>query len=176
MNDQDNSGATATTLRTVAFLADANTSDFLLGPTIEALISKQEIQSVIIDLSTDIGVSIANMVVSKPEIEYRVFDTTPMESTHENKFDLGPVLTHSAGTVPFSADDIASIDANIVLVPAAAVDTGPGIDVSDGTLAGTVLAQMQEAKRDCLIILPPESGLRRQEDGSYVRVTLKLQE
>jgi len=176
MNDQDNSVTAATTRRTVAFLADGNTSGFLLGPTIEALLTKQDIQSVIIDLSTSIGISIANMVVSKPEIEYRIFDTTPLESTHEHKFDLGPVLTHSAGTVPFNAEDVMSIDANLVLVPAAAIDAGPGIDVSEGTLAGAVLTQLQEAKQDCLVILPPESGLRRQEDGSYVRITLKLQE
>jgi hypothetical protein len=165
-----------TLVRTVAFLADEHTSGFLLAPTIQSLIAIQKIQSVIVDLSTETGISIAYLLVSDPEIEYRIFDTVPLKSTHENKFDLGPVLAHSAGTVPFDAGDITAIDANIVLVPAAAIDAGPGVDVSDGTLAGAVLSQLQQAKQDCLLVLPPESGLRRQEDGSYVRLTLKLAE
>lgn len=169
-------GETTATVRTVAFLADKHASGFLLSQTIDALIAKQQIQSVILDLSTSTGVSIANLVLSNPDIEYRIFDTEPLESTHEHKFDLGPVLEHSAGSVPFNAEDINTIDANIVLVPAAAIDAGPGIDVSDGTLAGTVISQLQQARRDCLLVLPPESGLRKLEDDSYVRVTLKLQE
>lgn len=167
---------TTTTVRTVAFLADKHASGFLLGQTIQALVAKQQIQSAIVDLSTRTGVSIAHLLVSNPDIEYRIFDTEPLESTHEHKFDLGPVFEHSAGTVPFNAGDLSAIDANIVLVPAAAIDAGPGIDVSDGTLAGTVISQLQQANRDCLLILPPESGLRKLEDDSYVRVTLKLQE
>ncbi|MEO3931361.1 hypothetical protein WMO79_00915 [Micrococcaceae bacterium Sec7.4] len=165
-----------TLVRTVAFLADEHTSGFLLAPTIQSLIISQKIQSVIVDLSTETGVSIAHQLVSKPEIEYRIFDTVPLKSTHENKFDLGPVLAHSAGTAPFNPEDLTGIDANIVLIPAAAIDAGPGVDVSDGTIAGAVINQLQQAKRDCLLVLPPESGLRRQEDGSYVRLTLKLEE
>jgi hypothetical protein len=163
-----------TQVRTVAFLADEHTSGFLLAPTIQSLIANQKIQSVIVDLSTETGISIAHLLVSNPEIEYRIFDTVPLESTHELKFDLGPVLAHSAGTVPFNAENITAIDANIVLVPAAAIDAGPGVDVSDGTIAGAVISQLQQARQDCLLI--PESGLRRQEDGSYVRLTLKLAE
>jgi hypothetical protein len=165
-----------TAVRTVAFLADEHTSGFLLAPTIQSLVASQQIQSVIVDLSTETGVSIANLLVSNPEIEYRIFDTVPLESTDALKFDLGPVLAHSAGTVPFDVDDIAAIDANIVLVPAAAIDAGPGVDVSDGTIAGAVISQLQQTKTNCMIVLPPESGLRRQDDGSYVRLTLKLEE
>lgn len=163
-------------VRTVAFLADEHTSGFLLAPTVASLIASQEIQSVIVDLSTETGISIAHQLVSNPGIEYRIFDTVPLKSTDALTFDLGPVLAHSAGTVPFNPEDITTIDANIVLMPAAAVDAGPGVDVSDGTLAGAVINQLQQAKRDCLLVLPPESGLRRQNDGSYVRLTLKLEE
>ena len=70
----------------------------------------------------------------------------------------------------------ASIDANIVLIPAPADDAGPGVDATEGTITGLVIEQLQEAKLNCLMVLPPESGLRRQGDGSYVRLTLKLAE
>lgn len=163
-------------VRTVAFLADVHTSGFLLAPTIQSLIASQKIQSVIVDLSTETGISIAHQLVSNPEIEYRIFDTVPLKSTRDLTFDLGPVLAHSAGTVPFNADDITGINANIILIPAAAIDAGPGVDVSDGTIAGAVISQLQQARQDCLLVLPPESGLRRQEDGGYVRLTLKLEE
>lgn len=165
-----------TLVRTVAFLADEHTSSFLLAPTIESLITNQKIESIILDLSTETGISIAHQLVSNPGIEYRIFDTVPLKSTPGLSFDLDPVLAHSAGTVPFDVEDIAGIDANIVLVPAAAIDAGPGVDVSDGTIAGAVISQLQRAKQGCLMILPPESGLRRQGDGSYVRLTLKLEE
>ncbi|WP_226773275.1 hypothetical protein [Arthrobacter sp. ES1] len=165
-----------TAVRTAAFLAEAHTSTFLLGQTVQSLIASQKIQSAIVDLSTETGISIANLLVSNPEIEYRIFDTVPLESTDALKFDLGPVLAHSAGTVPFNAEDLSSIDANIVLMPAAAIDAGPGVDVSDGTIAGAVISQLQQTNTNCLLVLPPESGLRRQEDGSYVRLTLKLEE
>lgn len=165
-----------TAVRTAAFLADAHTSTFLLGPTIQALVTSQKIQSAVIDLSTETGISIANLLVSNPEVEYRIFDTVPLESTDALTFDLGPVLAHSAGTVPFNAEDLNSIDANIVLLPAAAIDAGPGIDVSDGTIAGAVISRLQQTNTNCMIVLPPESGLRKQEDGNYVRLTLKLEE
>jgi hypothetical protein len=165
-----------TLVRTAAFLAEEHTSAFLLVPTIQSLIASQKIQSAIVDLSTEAGISIAHLLVSNPEIEYRIFDTAPLESTDNHKFDLGPVLEHSAGTVTFNAEDITGIDANIVLMPAAAIDAGPGVDVSDGTIAGAVISQLQQTNTNCMIVLPPESGLRKQEDGSYVRLTLKLEE
>jgi hypothetical protein len=173
--EDETQGHEQTAVRTAAFLADRDTSTFLLADTVQSLIAAQQVQSAVVDLSTEAGASIARLVAATPGIEYRIFDTVPLDGDGIPS-GLAPLLEGSAGTVPFDAEDICAIDANIVLIPAAAIDAGPGVDVSDGTVAGAVLAQLQPAGLPCLLVLPPESGLRRQEDGSYVRLTLKIQE
>lgn len=162
-------------VRTAAFLADKNTSTFLIPETVASLVSRQQIQSGIVDLSTEAGIAIARHLVYSG-IAYSVFESVGVEDLPKCLSEMSQLLKLSQGYLPFNPEDITSIDANIVLIPAAADDAGPGIDVSEGTITGTVIEQMQSAKLDCLLVLPPESGLRRQEDGSYVRLTLRLAE
>lgn len=163
-------------VRTAAFLADERTSTFLLPETVASLVSRQKIQSAIVDLSTEAGVAIARQL-AESGVAYSVFDTVALKDVPGSPRDtVWLLLARSQGTVPFNPEDIAGIDANIVLMPASPDDTGPYVDVSHGTIANTVIEQLQQAKLNCLMVLPPESGLRRQEDGSYVRLTLKLAE
>jgi hypothetical protein len=162
-------------VRTVAFLADGRTSTFLLAETVAALVSRQEIQAAIVDISTEAGVVTAQQLLDSG-IDYSIFDTVPPKWDSTTRPLLERVRTGSRGTVPFDPSDITSIEANIVLTPAPASDAGPGIDVTDGTITAVVLEQLKAADMPCLMVLPPESGLRKQEDGNYVRLTLKLEE
>lgn len=164
-----------TSVRTVAFLADGRTSAFMLAETVAALVSRQEIQSAIVDISTEAGLVTARRLLDSG-VEYRIFDTVPPEWDDTTRPLLEQIRTGSQGTMSLDPGDIAAIDANIVLAPAPASDAGPGIDATDGTITAVVMEQLKEARRPCLLVLPPESGLRRQEDGSYVRLTLKIQE
>jgi hypothetical protein len=161
--------------RTVAFLADAKASTFQLPQTIEALVKRQQVEDAIVDLSTAAGVTVARQLIAS-EIDFSVFDTQIIQPTDELDFHTDRLLAYSQGTVPFDIDNLTSIDANIVVITSSPDDAGPYVDVSVGTVAGAVVEQTKAAQLSCLMVLPPESGLRRQDDGGYVRLTLRLAE
>ncbi|MGY4541151.1 hypothetical protein ACVWY0_001060 [Arthrobacter sp. UYNi723] len=171
----EDTDAEPTLVRTAAFLADGRTSPFLLAETVAALVSRQEIQSAIVDISTEAGVVTAHQLL-EAGIEYSIFDTVPPKWDLTTRPLVEQVLSETRGTVPFDPGNIAAIDANIVLMPAPATDAGPGIDATDGTITAVVMDQLKAAELNCLLVLPPESGLRRQNDGSYVRLTLRVSE
>jgi hypothetical protein len=162
-------------VRTAAFLADGRTSAFLLPETINSLTTNQGIEHGLVDLSTQAGI-ITVQQLDASGIPYSVFDTDSLVPSADFEFDPAVFHLRAKAIVPFNPNDIAAIDANIVLIPAPAHDAGPGVDATDGTITGLVIEQLQQAKLNCLMVLPPESGLRRQGDGSYVRLTLKLAE
>lgn len=171
----EDTAAEPTLVRTAAFLADGRTSTFLLAETVAALVSRQGIQSAIVDISTEAGVVTAHQLL-EAGIDYSVFDTVPPKWDLTTRPLVERVISGSRGTVPFDPGNIATIDANIVLTPAPASDAGPGIDATDGTITAVVMEQLKAAEMNCLLVLPPESGLRRQSDGNYVRLTLRVSE
>lgn len=160
-------------VRTAAFLADGRTSTFLLAETIAALVASQDIHSAIVDISTEAGVITAHQLLESG-IPYSIFDTVPPKWDSGDRLRLDLVLAESQGKLPFDAGNIAGIDANIVLLPAPAADAGAGIDASEGTITAVVMQQLEQSQLDCRLVLPPEAGLRRRNDGSYVRLTLVL--
>lgn len=162
-------------VRTAAFLSDGRTSAFLLAETVDALISKQNIQEAVVDISTEAGVTIARRLLEL-EIDYSIFDTVPLKWDGENRLLLEQLRDHAKSLVPLDLDNLADIDANVVLAPAPATDAGPGIDATDGTITALVIDQMRAAGQSCLLILPPESGLRCRPSGDYVRVSIRLSE
>jgi hypothetical protein len=172
---EDTAVSRSALVRTVAFLADGRTSPFLLRETVASLVARQKVQSAIVDISTKAGVVTARQLMESG-IDYSIFDTVPPQWDEASRPLVEEIRSRSQGTITFDAGNIAAIDANIVLMPGPAEDTGPGIDVSDGTITGLVMKQLQAAKQNCLMVLPPEAGLRRQDDNSYVRLTLKLAE
>lgn len=169
----DDLDADPVVVRTAAFLADGRTSTFLLAETLDALISRQQIQSAIVDISTEAGVTTAKQLLESG-VDYRIFDTIAPKWSESTLPLVDQVRYQSLGTVPFDPQHVADIDANIVLIPAPAGDAGAGIDATDGTITAVVMEQLKVAELNCLLVLPPESGLRRQDDGSYVRLTLRL--
>jgi hypothetical protein len=162
-------------VRTAAFLADERTSDFLLPETISSLITRQGIEHGLVDLSTRAGVVVAQQFDTSG-IAYSIFNTDPLTPSADFEFDLKALYVHAKAILPFNPENVTDIDANIVLITAPADDGGPGIDATDGAITNLVIEQVQQTKLNCLMVLPPESGLRRQNDGSYVRLTLKLAE
>lgn len=160
-------------VRTAAFLADGRTNAFLLAETVAALVTSQDIQSAIVDVSTEAGVITAHQLLEL-EVPYSIFDTVPPKWDSNDRLRLDLVLAGAQGRIPFDAGDIAGIDANIVLLPAPADDAGAGIDAAEGTITAVVMEQLEKAQLECRLILPPEAGLRRRNDGSYVRLTLVL--
>lgn len=175
MSSAEDPTAETVPVRTAAFLVDGRTSTFLLAETIEALVSRQQIQSAIVDIYTEAGVATATQLLESG-VDYRIFDTVPPKSEDTTLSIVERVRSRSLGVVPFDPGDIASIDANIVLIPAPAGDAGAGIDATDGTITAVAMDQLKAAELSCLLVLPPESGLRRQDDGSFVRLTLRLAE
>lgn len=174
-SNKTGSTAEPVVLRTAAFLSDGRTDTFLLAETVDALISQQSIQEAVVDISTEAGVTIARRLLEL-EIDYSIFDTVPPKWDGENRVLLEQLRARAKSLVPLDLDNLADIDANVVLAPAPATDAGPGIDATDGTITALVLDQMQAADQSCLLILPPESGLRRRESGDYVRLTIRLSE
>lgn len=173
VSEETAAGDESAVIRTVAFLADGRASDFLLAESIAAVIEHQQIQEAVVDLSTTAGLATAAQLLDSG-IPYGAFDTVPPQWDEESRPELQRLLDGSSGRIPFDPENIADIAANIALIPAPATDAGPGIEASEGTVTALVLSQLQAAGRDCLVILPPESGLRRRNDGSYVRLTLRL--
>lgn len=171
---ETNPAAEPETVRTAAFLADGRVSTYLLRETVAALLTRQEIQSALVDISTEAGLATAHQLIESG-VEYRIFDTVPPKWDSEDRMLLDLVLSESRGKVSFDPENISAVDANIVLIPAPATDAGIGIDATEGTITALVIDQLKEADENCLILLPPESGLRRQEDGRYVRLTLRLE-
>jgi hypothetical protein len=161
--------------RTAVFLADGRVSPFLITDTIDALIEEQKLEKAILDLSTKAGITLARHL-NWINFSYSVFDTEPLVSSPEFKFDIDELLEGAEETLAFEPDSIVNIDAGIVLIPMAALDGGAGIDASEGTITSILVPQLQEAQKGVLMILPPELGLRRQADETYVRAMLQLRD
>ena len=173
---EDDLDAEPTVVRTVAFLADERASTFLLAETVSALVESQGIQEALVDISTEAGLAVARQLMESG-VGYRLLDTPLRPRTDEAVRAVeDEVHLHSAGTAPFNPAAISALDANIAFVPAPAEDAGAGIDASEGTITALVVDQMKRDARSCLAILPPESGLRRLDNGCYVRLTLRLSE
>lgn len=168
-------GDDAPVIRTVAFLADGRASDFLLAESISTIVEHHQIQEAIVDLSMPAGVATAAQLLDTG-IPYGILDTVPPQWDEGSRPALQRLLDGASGRIPFDPENIAAIAAHMALIPAAATDAGPGIDATEGTVTALVLDQLQAAGRDCLVILPPEHGLRRRTDGTYVRLALRLGE
>lgn len=179
--------------RTVAFFADPRAAKLLLTETIEKLIESLDIRQGIVDITTMAGVDIAqafvNMGVPFATLEYgqephyeRAEDRFPDVSPQLIKYAAANVAMHeedltnqASGVVYQDVNELAAVDANIVLIPAMVGPNEKFLDFSQGSLVGTVLAQLEEAGRDAIVIDAPERGLRPMDDGSYQRAVIHVQ-
>lgn len=173
------------TERTVAFFADPRAAVLLLGDTVSALIETREIQRGMVDLSTLAGLAIARAFQRAgipfvtmefgQQVHYEpgAFDRDPIQSPVIAS-DAPALQAASEGIVEIPVAELGTVDANVVLVPAMVGDGEKLIDMSQGSLIGAVVTQLEAAQRDLLLIDTPERGLRRRDDGTYLRAIVHV--
>lgn len=180
--------------RTVAFFADPRAPKLLLTETVEKLIESLEIDQGIVDITTMAGVDIAlafvNAGVPFATLEYGQephYDQPDAEHSAEmsselRRFAAANVAMHeeqlvneASGVVYRPVNELGTVDANVVLVPAMVGPNEKLLDFSHGSLIGTVLSQLEETGRDAIVIDTPERGLRPMGDGSYQRAIIHVQ-
>lgn len=168
---------------TAVFLADPRAAVHLLQDTVESLCSTYALQRALVDLTTLPGLAVATALL-RAGIPFEHIDfgqETPAQLpedavARDRRFkpnrartmkDLPHLLAKSTGVWRVDVANLASVDANLVLIPAM-VGTGqasstsaePLIDFSPTTIVGAVLDQAEKLSRDLLVIAPPERGLR----------------
>lgn len=152
---------------TAVFFADPRASSFLLSDTISSMLGSYNIQRAYIDVSNQAGLVIAGELL-RAGIAYELLDFgQEIQEVAPRAFvldqertaaDVPYLRTMSAGTHAVAVEDLASIDANVVLIPAMADERL--INFSTTSVVGTVLTQAEESGRELLVITPPERGLR----------------
>lgn len=184
-----------TTERTVAFISDPRATDLLLEETIQKVVESLEIQRGIVDLSSVAGIAIGQVLheagIPFDALDYgqegdfqraapvvhgswaALADGITLSSLTEKAGQLREAAS-SVVTVPVG--EIGAIDANVMLIPAMVGTDEKNVDFSPETISGVALTQLEEAKREFTIVLPPERGLRGLDDGSYERIVLHVNE
>lgn len=171
----ENTSAEPGVERTLAFFSAPDTATVLLRSTVAHLITSLDIQLGVIDLSTHAGVVIASAF---EDAEVPFIDLGFGQDDHHDETTAGYAQRFremAKTTIEMPVHDLGLIDANVVLVPAAATPGEPVVDFADGTVVGAVLAQLEAAGIDFMIIDTPERGLRPTEGGAYVRGLLTVQ-
>lgn len=163
--------------RTVAIFADPRASAMLMWKTMEALIDSSKIERALIDPSTEAGLAAA-LAFEQDGIKINLLDFGQQDhfiASGEERTLFHPVIdedkdrlrNHTAGhDHHVEVAELGMINANVVLIPAMAGDV---LDFTPGTVVGAVLQQLQEARREVMVIDAPERGLQRKGDGEYIR-------
>ncbi|MFE9245232.1 hypothetical protein [Nocardiopsis sp. NPDC006938] len=167
--------------RTVAFVADPGATTFLLRETVTRLVGSLDLQRGLVDLTTLPGVAVA-LALEGAGVPYDLLDfgqLTPGEDPATEPARVpgedvtmadAPRLRDAAdGTVTVDPDRIAALDANLMLIPTVREDGAPQAEFGIGTLPGLVLDQAEQLGLRILVMCPPEQGVRRYQDGSWVR-------
>lgn len=182
--DTQHLATSSTTVPTAAFFVDPRATDFLLKETVLSLIAEYSLAHAYVDVSSPAGLAIAEALVTAgvpfQKLEYgdegqtinAVPEVDPVEqlvgSASQRDFEEGfdyksdtvqTLHAQAMGVHRVALDKLADIDANLVLVPT--VLAGGFADFSPTTVLGTAFAQINQRKRDMLVIGPPEHGLRR---------------
>lgn len=177
--------------RTVVFVNDSRTSPLLLAETISMLSAEKRINRCAVDVQSAAGRAIAaqfqreglpyDVVSFGKRLEQPQLGTHPKPESHEvpTEKHVPWLLQQAAGITFVDPHAIASMDANIVLVPAMAGSDQIRIDaISDSansrdlgltTIPGVVMAAAQQAGREIVFIDTPEYGLVRETSGEYHR-------
>lgn len=166
--------------RTVAFVADPRSTTFLLRETVSRLVGNLGLQRGLVDLSTLAGVSIA-LALEDEGVPYDLLDfgqNVPDDPHLEPVSAPGEEVTMAeaprlrraaAGTLAVDLDRIGEIDANLMLIPAVREDGSVNAEFSAETLPGLALEQAERLGLRILVMCPPEQGVRRYQDGHWVR-------
>lgn len=167
--------------RTVAFVADPRATTFLLRDTVTKLVGSLGIQRGLVDLTTLPGVAIA-LALERAGVPYRLLDfgqSTPGEDANTAPVavpgeevtmgDVPRLREAAAGTVRVEPDRIGALDANLMLIPTVREGGAAQAEFGIGTLPGLVLDQAEQLGLRILVTCPPEQGIRRYQDGSWVR-------
>lgn len=179
--------------RTVAFFADPGTSNLLLQETIEKLIESLGIRQGLVDITTMAGVSIAQAFMNtgvsfatleygqEPHYEWSNPDAVPGMSPELRHLaattvssHLEELTNHASGVLYQDVPSLGTVDANIVLIPAVSAQNPKLLDFAPHTLVGVVLAQIEDAGRDAIVIDAPERGLQPLGDGAYQRAVIHV--
>lgn len=186
---------TAAAARSAVFFPDSRASELCLDTTVEQLASANDLQTGIVELSTLAGVTLAATFL-RLGIDYKILSFgqgTPEfgsekpydPSTLPSLEDAAYLFKHSSGTVVLDPENLHTIEANYVVIPAIsgsgtkridlAVEKDP-VDVGQTTLLGHLLSLFETSgqQHTVLMIDPPERGLVQERDGSYQRRVLSI--
>lgn len=170
--------------RTVAFIADPRATTFLLPGTVSRLVGSLRIQRGLVDLSTLSGVAIA-LALEGEGVPYDLLDFGQGVSDDDPNTDPEPgeetgmaealrLREAAIGVVRVGLDRIASINADLMLVPTVCEDGSARADFSRETLPGLVLEQAERLGLRILMMCPPEQGVRRYQNDSWVRQVMHV--
>lgn len=167
------------TEKTLAFLVDPEASSLQMQETAAQLLSAYGIERVIVDLTSDAGIAVAQAA----EAAGVVFES--LDYGQEKRF--GADLSEEHERLSVECDGVAhaelgavsTIDANLVLVPTTQGEDESSISLGLDSLPGIALQQLQESGAPCVIVLPPEAGLATEGSPSdpsriYVRKMLHV--
>ncbi|MFE1170377.1 hypothetical protein [Nocardiopsis sp. NPDC058789] len=167
--------------RTVAFVADPGATTFLLRATVARLVGSLGVQRGLVDLTTLPGVAVA-LALEGEGVPYDLLDfgqlipgedpdtePVPVPGEDVTMAEAPRLREAAAGTVRVESDRIGSLDANLMLIPTVREDGAPQAEFGIGTLPGLVLDQAEQLGLRILVMCPPEQGVRRYQDGSWVR-------
>lgn len=176
-NSPGASGARSESVPTAAFFADPNAAVFLLRETVSTMLATYAIKHAYVDISTLGGLTIAAELL-QAGIAYEILDfgqeppqPLPEAPGSDHRFkpnrprtmhDYSYLAHMSAGVHRIDVGELASIDANLILIPSIAGAHGGEqlIDFTPSTVVGAVFSEAEELGRDILVIAPPERGLR----------------
>lgn len=167
---------------TLALLSDPDSSDFLMDETLSNFIKNHEIAHAIIDISTPAG-RFAALHLYTENFSYSIFDTAlPDDLDTRTKIRQDLAVDNAISVEPFDLALLAELQAEILLLPAALgpvpaiFSNDPQLNLSIGTTTGAAVNQLQLANRPYWLLMPPESGLRGLQGGSYVRNILAVRQ
>ncbi|WP_017544040.1 hypothetical protein [Nocardiopsis prasina] len=167
--------------RTVAFIADPRATTFLMRETVSRLVGSLGIQRGLVDPTTLSGVAVA-LTLEAEGVPYDLIDfgqglpdddpnmePAPVPGEDVTMAEAPRLREAAAGTVRVELDRIGSMDANLMLIPAVREGGSAHAEFAVETLPGLVLSQAEQLGLRILVMCPPEQGVRRYQDGPWVR-------
>lgn len=160
--------------RTVAVITDANTSAMLLSETVVPLAKNYDVEKILVNLTTLAGRAIAEGAIAAgipfAELDY-------IGAPEPNDPHITELRKRSDGKMAIDLEEIANLDANLVIAPASAKDMRQPhlVDLGPESLCALVFDKMRETEQPLLLINPPEAGLIEYlEPENYTRMLVLI--
>lgn len=159
----------------VVFLTDDDTSSFLLSDTIADLIRRKNISHALVDPSHVAGQIIIQALVDS-NVAFSLVDVG-VASEHDPAPSLPETLRDQArDTIALDIAGISTSNALVVIAPSIVEGVSPRLNLAPDNLCGVAIEQLQSSDKGCLLLMPPEMGVRMKPNspGDYLRLVLDI--